>query len=218
MKTQYGLQSKRLKALQKYAAIVTGSKHMKSEYIRNGLSAEKVFQVSLPIACPPDNSNGMSNGRSQIEPSGNRNPTTNLIGDKSQAAKIETPQPWRLLFLGRLIRPKGPHVFLDAISEVSSILDKPLQVTFAGDGSERVPLERKAAQLQGPNLQIEFVGWVGPSQRDALLKLSDLAVMPSLWPEPFGLVGLEAILSRSTLRKRPTLLLFWPETVTATAS
>ena len=37
-----------------------------------------------------------------------------------------------------------------------------------------------------------FPGWVGPAERDRLLRESAVLVMPSRWPEPFGLVGLEA--------------------------
>jgi glycosyltransferase involved in cell wall biosynthesis len=41
-------------------------------------------------------------------------------------------------------------------------------------------------------LEIEFAGWVSAKARAALLSGSHLLVMPSLWPEPFGWVGLES--------------------------
>jgi glycosyltransferase involved in cell wall biosynthesis len=37
-----------------------------------------------------------------------------------------------------------------------------------------------------------FHGWVDREQRDRILGAADLLAVPSLWPEPFGLVGVEA--------------------------
>jgi glycosyltransferase involved in cell wall biosynthesis len=45
---------------------------------------------------------------------------------------------------------------------------------------------------QHPALDITFTGWLEQDERDALLGESDLLVMPSIWPEPFGQVGIEA--------------------------
>ena len=41
-------------------------------------------------------------------------------------------------------------------------------------------------------MRIEFTGWLGHDQIDALLTQCDLLVVPSLWPEPLGTVGPEA--------------------------
>ena len=68
-------------------------------------------------------------------------------------------------------------------------------MTFAGDGRERQSLERQAAQLQNQKLAIEFAGWAERREIEALLESCALLVVPSLWPEPFGLVGPEAGLS-----------------------
>jgi glycosyltransferase involved in cell wall biosynthesis len=38
----------------------------------------------------------------------------------------------------------------------------------------------------------EFHGWVGPDRRVELARGADVLAVPSLWPEPFGLVGVEA--------------------------
>ena len=37
-----------------------------------------------------------------------------------------------------------------------------------------------------------FEGWLGPERIEQLQASSDLLVIPSLWPEPFGRVGLES--------------------------
>jgi len=46
MVADYNRQSIRLKTLRKYSAIITGSEHMRAEFIRNGLGSERVFKVS----------------------------------------------------------------------------------------------------------------------------------------------------------------------------
>src|SRR5207248_398156 len=90
-------------------------------------------------------------------------------------------------------------------------LRRQLRVTFAGDGRERARLEAagrttfgptahaKAENLQNPeNLQdrqapdVSFCGWLSPSQTASLFETADLLVVPSIWPEPLGLIGLEA--------------------------
>ncbi len=109
-------------------------------------------------------------------------------------AKAQTSTDARLLFLGRMDFHKGGELFIEALREVSASLQKPLHVTFAGDGPERERWQQQAARLQSQieNLKIEFVGWQDEKGRDSLLNNCDLLVVPSLWPEPFGLVGPEA--------------------------
>ena len=86
---------------------------------------------------------------------------------------------------------KGGNVFIDALPQAAARLAKPLRVTFAGDGRKRQAWEQRAKR-RASELEIEFVGWANRQQINKLLEASDLLVMPSLWPEPFGLVGPEA--------------------------
>ena len=39
---------------------------------------------------------------------------------------------------------------------------------------------------------VEFAGWLNTEKKLDLLREADLIAVPSLWPEPFGLVGIEA--------------------------
>ena len=52
--------------------------------------------------------------------------------------------------------------------------------------------EHTAARVSRGEFDIRFTGWLGPSERSAAFAEVDLLVVPSLWPEPFGLVGPEA--------------------------
>jgi glycosyltransferase involved in cell wall biosynthesis len=90
-----------------------------------------------------------------------------------------------VLFLGRMTSLKGPEVLLRAVA--THVPDA--RVTFAGDGPERPRLQQLAASL---GIRARFPGWVSGANRDALLGDAAVLAVPSVWPEPFGLVGLEA--------------------------
>jgi glycosyltransferase involved in cell wall biosynthesis len=94
-----------------------------------------------------------------------------------------------LLFMGRLTKLKGTDRLLEAIPLAEKRLGRTLQLTIAGDGPERLRLEELARQRE---IQAQFTGWLGSSQKLELIKQADLLAVPSLWPEPFGLVGIEA--------------------------
>jgi glycosyltransferase involved in cell wall biosynthesis len=89
---------------------------------------------------------------------------------------------------------KGGGTLLEALPRVRAALSRPLHVTLAGDGPLRRDWQRQAARVQAraPGLTVEFPGWVAGPERDRIVAGSDLVVMPSLWPEPFGLSGPEA--------------------------
>lgn len=168
MMKQYRIQSKRLKHLHNCKAIATNSEHIRTEYLKYNIESDRVHTVALPVRLH-------SEARVCNEP---------------KAAKAE----WSLLFLGRMDLLKGGQILLDALPQIAAYSDKPLRMIFAGDGPERQTWESKAAKIsdENPALTIEFPGWLKRRELDAMLADCDLLTMPSLWPEPFGLVGPEA--------------------------
>lgn len=161
----YRTQSARLRTLQRASAVITLSRHMADEMRRNGVSADRVHVIP-PFVTP---------GIHPVSP-----------------ARLEGTL--RLLYLGRLERLKGVAHLLNALQLVSSSSKRPLLLTIAGDGAERQALERQAADIvrSHPQIEIQFAGWQGDQGRARLLAETDALVVPSIWPEPFGLVGLEA--------------------------
>jgi glycosyltransferase involved in cell wall biosynthesis len=95
----------------------------------------------------------------------------------------------RVLFAARLTDLKGGTYLVPAVAAASRTLGRRLQLTVAGDGPQRAALERLARRWDVPT---EFCGWVGEQRRTELMRGADLLAVPSVWPEPFGLVGLEA--------------------------
>jgi glycosyltransferase involved in cell wall biosynthesis len=95
----------------------------------------------------------------------------------------------RVLFVGRLTTLKGGRALVEAIAIARRVLGIPLRLVVAGEGEERRQVQQLATRLE---VEIEFAGWVDAAQREVLMKNADVLAVPSLWPEPFGMVGIEA--------------------------
>jgi hypothetical protein len=94
-----------------------------------------------------------------------------------------------VLFLGRLHRRKGADVLVDAYTRVAAQM--PIDLVIAGDGPERAPLERQAAEL-GVGDRVHFTGMAVGRLKTFLLQNALCAVVPSRSWEAAPLVVLEA--------------------------
>ena len=95
----------------------------------------------------------------------------------------------RVLFVGRITALKGWSHLLDALPRAAAQLGRRLTLVVAGDGPDREQCEAEALHR---GIASEFLGRVDPALRDAEMQRADILVVPSVWPEPFGLVGIEA--------------------------
>ena len=68
----------------------------------------------------------------------------------------------------------------------------PLKCVILGDGNHRADCERLSERL-GLADRVKFVGFVPQARIAAYYHDASLAVMSSVWPEPFGATGLEAM-------------------------
>jgi glycosyltransferase involved in cell wall biosynthesis len=101
------------------------------------------------------------------------------------------PGRGRFLFVGRLEAVKGVDVLLRAFARARQRCPG-ITLTIAGDGAERNTLEALAARLElAPD--VTFLGRVEPDEVARNLADSDVLVTPSVWPEAFGLVIVEAM-------------------------
>ena len=103
---------------------------------------------------------------------------------------VTTPPPGsaRVCVVGRLTKLKGVDTLLEAVS--MSRLVRELRVV--GDGYYRDRLEDRADRL-GVGDRVAFLGWLDAGDTRAEMHEADLVAVPSCWPEPFGIVGLEAM-------------------------
>ncbi|MGH9313166.1 MAG: glycosyltransferase family 4 protein [Vicinamibacterales bacterium] len=147
----------------RYAAVVVASQHMRREFVRNGLP-ERSLHV-IPLFAPACGA-GLSSGAG---PSATRSD--------------------HILFLGRMTPLKGGDLLIEAVAEASRRLGRQLALTMAGDGPELESWRALAARL---GVAATFPGWLDPAARDEAIRQASLLAVPSVWPEPFGLTGLEA--------------------------
>jgi glycogen(starch) synthase len=94
-----------------------------------------------------------------------------------------------LLCLGRLTSEKGFDAAVAAFAVVIEHVPR-ARLIVAGDGSERVSLERVVRTL-GLEAAVEFPGWIPPDRVPALMNSATLVLVPSRY-EAFGLTALEA--------------------------
>jgi glycosyltransferase involved in cell wall biosynthesis len=92
----------------------------------------------------------------------------------------------RVVFAGRVAGPKGPGVLLHAAREVEA------EFVICGEGRRLQAMRRLARQL-GVERRVDFKGWLAPDALAQELADASVVAMPSRWPEPFGLVGIEAL-------------------------
>ncbi len=96
-----------------------------------------------------------------------------------------------ILYAGRLSKEKGVKYLIYAMKNVVEDFPK-AKLLIAGEGKERKYLEYLTKSL-GLKKNVEFLGWLNKDQLKELYKNIDFIVLPSIWQEPFGLTGLEAM-------------------------
>lgn len=95
-----------------------------------------------------------------------------------------------LLFIGRVIQRKGPHV----AAEIAKRSGLPLKI--AGPGVTEYSSTRVLGQqVEISAGELDYVGQVGFEERAELMARARAVIVPTLYIEPFGGVAVEAMLS-----------------------
>lgn len=115
--------------------------------------------------------------------------TLPLFAPELAAPRPNAPAGDHVVFLGRMTPLKGGDVLIDAVARASRALGRPVALTMAGVGPMRRPWIERARRA---GVSGEFPGWIDSTARTRLLSTASVLAVPSTWPEPFGLVGLEA--------------------------
>jgi glycosyltransferase involved in cell wall biosynthesis len=98
----------------------------------------------------------------------------------------DVPGRRRVLFAGRVVRPKGLGVLIRAIRAVDA------ELVVCGEGLQLAAM-RHLAQRLGVGERVRFRGWLDAERLAQEVAEATVVAIPSLWPEPFGLVGIEAL-------------------------
>jgi glycosyltransferase involved in cell wall biosynthesis len=125
-------------------------------------------------------SNGFSEKRIEIHPP---------VPDGQGPCRISSfDERNRIVFAGQLIRGKGVDLLLDVLARIQA----PFECFIFGEGNHRAFCEQKSAQL-GLSDRVHFQGHVSRDVISQCYADASVAVVSSVWPEPFGAVGLEAM-------------------------
>ena len=149
--------------LTRYHTIVVASEHMKREFERNGVHPSQI----------------------QVNP---------LFSTHTEPAVVPPPvasatRPWTVAFAGRMTVLKGGDLLVDAAAAAATRLGRSIELLLIGDGPQRRAWEERAASR---GVRCTSPGWLNGSERWRALARATILDLPSSWPEPFGLVGLEA--------------------------
>ncbi|MBS2023736.1 MAG: glycosyltransferase family 4 protein [Deltaproteobacteria bacterium] len=103
-----------------------------------------------------------------------------------ELALVPRPLAQRVLVSAQLVHGKGVDLAIEAMRQLPQAT-----LEIAGDGPSRGALEQQARRV-APG-RVTFLGYVPPAQVTSLYDRASVALVPSRWPEPFGLIGLEAM-------------------------
>lgn len=108
--------------------------------------------------------------------------------DSEIPAPHAEPEVPSIMYAGRLEYEKGVPYLLRALREIKS----PCCLLIAGDGS-LMPQYVKMAHDLGLSDRVRFTGWLADPDLQEAYRRCAVIVMPTIMPEPFGKVGLEAM-------------------------
>ena len=101
-------------------------------------------------------------------------------GNAERLGEFFRPDESTVLYFGKLLRNKGVHLLLEALRDVEA------RAVIVGFGDYRAELESMA----GPD--VVFTGPLEHRHLVHLIPLADVTVVPSIFPEAFGMVAAEA--------------------------
>ncbi len=156
--------------VQRSSLCLTNSEYMRGELLKVGFSPDRTSVLYL-----------FTRSNTPHQPAG-------TLAADVEGFLAETQGP--LLFTpARLTLPdKGVDFLLTALARVRS----PFRAIVSGSGPAETWLREKAIE-EGLAERVFFTGWIDSAGIEALYARADIVICPSVWDEPFGLVGLEAM-------------------------
>ncbi|HEV3322972.1 MAG TPA: glycosyltransferase [Solirubrobacteraceae bacterium] len=143
----------------------------------NGVTRRAVIPLFVTLSPLPPRGPHLTQGPHEPHPPYELHDPQNRANDRTAR---------RVVFAGRVVKPKGLDVLIRAMRAVDA------ELAVCGDGIQLAAM-RRLAQRVGMEQRVHFRGWLNPDQLARELADASIVAIPSLWPEPFGLVGIEAL-------------------------
>ena len=102
---------------------------------------------------------------------------------------VEGLEPGYILYVGRFSQSKGVEYLVDAFSYIENFDH---QLVLVGDGAHRGKIESHIKRL-GLENKVSLLGWREGEELSRLFHNCSMLVVPSVWNEVFGIIGLEAM-------------------------
>lgn len=123
--------------------------------------------------------NGFDTGRIRMAPP---------VSKPGLCAATPCPMDPVVLYVGQVIRGKGVDLLLRALAMVPP----PWKAEIVGTGNALPAMKALCVRL-GIQERVEFHGWMDHGELPAVYARARAVAVPSRWPEPFGMVGLDAM-------------------------
>ena len=102
-----------------------------------------------------------------------------------------------IVYFGRLTKEKGILQLIQAMKQLQDKTNLKLLIIGASSyGRDKYPgpfIEQLNKESKSIKDRVIYTGFIGYQQMPSILKMSDIAVVPSMWEEPFGLTVIEAM-------------------------
>jgi glycosyltransferase involved in cell wall biosynthesis len=169
-------------------SVVVGSAHIRSVLEEVVGHVDRVHEVPPGVDVdefhPEDRDDALAQllveARADPPNAGNENERLPDGGNAERFAEFFATDEPTVVYYGKLIFNKGVHLLLEALNELDA------RAVMVGFGDYRAELERAAPA------RTLFTGPLEHRHLVHLLPLADVAVVPSIFPEAFGMVAAEA--------------------------
>jgi glycosyltransferase involved in cell wall biosynthesis len=176
-------------ALEGASAVIAGSKHIREVLDEVCGPVERVHEIPPGVDIelwqpqPRDEALAELVAQARHDPPnpGNGNERLPDEGNAQRLERFLAGEAPTAVYFGKLIENKGVQLLLEALREVDA------RAVIVGFGDYRAELERQAE-----GLPVLFTGPLEHRHLVHLLAFADAAVVPSIFPEAFGMVAAEA--------------------------
>lgn len=150
------------------------------ERVRDTIALADAIVVSSQFMAHSCADNGLARDRIRVIP-------PPLARDDYIEVPFPMPRESRLFFAGRILPQKGLPSLVRAVGRI----EREQRPVVAVAGRATPEYERALEIANRSAVRIDYLGLLEPAQIRSAIDASRAVAMPSLWDEPFGLVGIE---------------------------